>query len=71
VFQTPVTYCGINQYVIYGNLSLSTRISVAVDLGGCFSAFVKFYAKAGDEIHRSRREVIDRISKCLMKIACF
>jgi hypothetical protein len=57
--------------LFYGNLFPTKRISVAIDLAECFSANVKFYAKNGDEIHRSRREVIDRFRKCLKKNACF
>jgi len=71
VLQTSVTCRDINRYVVYGKLFPTKRISVAVDLVEGFSANVKFYAKNGDEIHRSRREVIDRFRKCLKKSACF
>ena len=69
VIQTPATCRGIIRYVVYGNLFPTKGISVSVDLAGCFSAFVKFYAKNGDEIHRSGREVTDRFRKCLKKSA--
>lgn len=71
VVHIPITCRGIIRHFVYINLFPTYRISVSVNLTGYFSAFVKFYAKNGDEIHRSRREVIDGFRKCFKKSACF